>query len=67
MNVTIEELSGSAEFWKRRCEEQRAYIMKYKSSTHTRPDYESVLASATYILDKCMANISHTVEESRTR
>lgn len=46
----------SSEFWSRRCNEQLAYIEKYKSSTHTRPDQELVLASANFILDKCTAN-----------
>jgi hypothetical protein len=62
MTTTIQELSTSSEFWKCRCDEQLAYIAKYKSASHTRPDHESVLASANYILEKCNAMLVHAVQ-----
>jgi hypothetical protein len=62
MTATIHELSGSAEFWRCRYNEQLAYIAMYRVSSHTRPDHESVLASANFILEKCTANMAHALE-----
>lgn len=58
LTPTALELMYSAEFIQNRIEQQKKYLTSYKSTTHSRPDYTTVILSAEYILSRLETSLA---------
>jgi hypothetical protein len=55
---TAFELNDDAKFWRRRLNEQYAYITHYAETSHSRPDAGDVLQSAMSIMERVRENLN---------